>query len=254
MTILDKIVADKKIEVALAKKRLPLNALKKKLSGIHFPIHQLQKTRRLQLIAEIKSKSPSAGLIRAKVDAKKLAKEFEAKGASAISVLTDGKYFGGSAKNLSLARKASVLPILRKDFIVDLYQVYETVSLGADIILLIAGVLSSKIKDFAELSLSLGLQPLIEVHNRQELKNVLKLVRPSEKIIIGVNNRDLKAFTVNLQTGLDLIKLIPKKFIRISESGISGVKDLKQLSAAGFDGALIGEGLAKNKKLFNYFV
>ena len=253
MRILDKIIANKIKEVALSKKRLPLAVIKRKLSESDCPARILRKSARLQLIAEIKPKSPSAGVIRKGLNAAKLAEEFENRGASAISVLTDKKYFGGSLKNLSEAKKTASLPILRKDFIFDPYQFYESRLYGADLALLIAGVIKNKIKEFVKLANELKLQALIEVHDAGELKSVLKLVQPSEKIIIGVNSRDLKTFKVDLNTSLRLVKIIPKKFIKVSESGVSRIHQLKKLSSAGFDAVLIGQGLVENPGLFNYF-
>lgn len=253
MTILDNIIRDKKKEVALAKKRVALNFLKQQILKSKKNIRQFKKTGNLQLIAEIKAKSPSAGVVRAKINAVNLARQFQAGGASAISVLTDKKYFGGSLKNLSAAQKAANLPILRKEFIIDPYQVYESRVFGADIILLIAAVLKNRIKDFVSLALKLNLQPLIEVHGKKEMLMVLKLVKPSPHIIIGINNRDLKTFKIELNTSLSLAKMIPDKFIKISESGVFEISQLQKLSAAGFDGVLIGGGLVKNPKLFEYF-
>ena len=254
MTILDQIIQNKLKEVALAKKRLPLSLLKQKLLKTDFPRRHFRTNRRLQLIAEVKAKSPSAGIIRTKIDVNKLAKQFQNRGASAISVLTDHKYFGGSLKNLQQAKAAVKLPVLRKEFVIDKYQLFESRLYGADMVLLITAVLKSRIGEFVKLALRLNLQPIIEVHTESELKNVLKLVQPSEQIVIGINNRDLKTFNVPLDTSLRLIKLIPKKFIRISESGVFEVNQLRQLSSAGFDGVLIGTGLAKNPELFEYFV
>ena len=253
MTILNQIIFHKKQEVAFAKKRVPFSSLKQKSSKVKFPTHRLEKTGQLQLIAEIKAKSPSAGVIRKKPDVAKLAKQFEAQGASAISVLTDKKYFGGSLKNLSTTKKVVQLPVLRKEFIINKYQIYESKVYGANIILLIATVLKNKIKDYVKLTLSLGLQPLVEVHNITELKQVLRQIKPSSQVIIGINNRDLKTFKIQLDTSLKLIKFIPKQFIRISESGVFEVNQLKQLSKAGFDAVLIGGGLVKNPNLFEYF-
>lgn len=253
MTILDKIVTNKKREVALAKKRTPLNDLKKQAARIKLPGRTLLKSEKLQLIAEIKPKSPSAGIIRTNFNVVNLVKEFQANKASAISVLTDKKYFGGSLKNLPLAKKASSVPILRKEFIIDEYQLFESKVCGADLVLLIVSVLKNKLKHFVELSLQLKLQPLIEVHGKNEVMMVLKQIKVSPKIIIGVNNRNLKTFKTSLDVSLKLIKFIPKQFIRISESGIFETGQLRKLSKAGFDGVLIGAGLFKNPKLFNYF-
>jgi indole-3-glycerol phosphate synthase len=254
MTILNKIIQNKKKEVALVKKREPLDLLKKKLSKTVFLPRGLKKTGRFILIAEIKLKSPSAGYIRKKVDAAKLAKQFQKNKASAVSILTDKKYFGGALENLSKARKAVKLPLLRKDFIIDEYQLYESRLHGADLVLLIASVLKSKLGSFVKLALRLKLQPLIEVRNIKELKIALKSIKPSKSIIIGINNRDLKTFKVDIKTSLNMVKLVPKGFIRISESGIFKISQLEQLYRAGFDGVLIGEGLAKNPGLFDYFV
>lgn len=253
MTILDTIIANKKLELAVSKKRASLTSLKRKLSSAKRLTRRFTKTGNLQLIAEVKAKSPSAGAIRSNINSGQLAKQFQNKGAAAVSVLTDKKFFGGSLQNLSLAKQAVKLPVLRKEFIIDPYQLYESKLYGADVVLLIAAVLKSKIGAFTQLALKLNLQPLIEVHNKAELQRILKTIKPSANIIIGINNRDLKTFKVDLNTSLRLIKMIPKTFIRISESGISDVSQLRRLSQAGFDAVLIGGGLAKNPKLFNYF-
>lgn len=254
MNILNQILRNKKREVFKQKKIKPLGLLKKEAGKVKRPVLYLKKTSRLRLIAEIKPKSPSAGVIRANADPLKIAREFTLKGAAAISVLTDEKYFGGSLKMFSAVRGVSRLPLLRKEFIIDPYQVYETKVCGANIILLIASALKRRIAKFTDLALSLGLQPLIEVRNSAEVKAVLKLIKPNKQIIIGINNRDLKTFQIDLRTSINLVKLIPKKFIRISESGIFNSLQLEMLRAAGFDGVLIGSGLVKNSKLFNYFL
>ncbi len=253
MTILHSIIRDKKIELKAVKKLMSLSELKNKFAILPQSSNFLRKTKHLQLIAEIKPKSPSNGVIRKKINPLAISREFKKKGASAISVLTEHKYFGGKLEYLHSVSQTSSLPILRKDFIFDIYQLYESKVSGASLVLLIASVLKRQLPLFVKLALALNLQPLIEVHNSAELALVLKLIAPSEKIIIGINNRDLKTFKVDLNTSLELIKLIPKKFIRISESGVFEFGELTQLSKAGFDGVLIGEGLVKNPKLFTYF-
>ena len=253
MNILDKIVLNKKKEVAQAKRILPLGILKTRLAKKKREIIFFSKTNKLQLIAEIKFASPSRAVVRKQTKVGQLAKNFEKQGASAISVLTDKKFFKGSAKKLSIAKKTTSLPVLRKDFICDQYQLYETAAMGADMVLLIAAILKSRTAGFVKLAMQLNLQPLIEVHNKAELRQVLQTIPANRKILIGVNNRNLKTFKISLQTSLDLIKLIPSDFIRISEIGVTNVPQLKALRRAGFDAVLIGGGLADNPALFKYF-
>ncbi|RRO15243.1 indole-3-glycerol phosphate synthase TrpC [Flavobacteriaceae bacterium 14752] len=194
------------------------------------------------IIAEHKRRSPSKPHINFKTDVFEVAKAYEGAGASGMSVLTEQKYFGGSLEDLILARSACNLPLLRKDFIVDEYQIVESKAHGADVILLIAACLTPlEVKQFSELAHQLGLQTILEVHNLNELQVYL-----CEHIdIVGVNNRNLKTFEVNLDTSKTLVQHIPKNVVKISESGIKHPKDIIDLKSLGYDGFLLGEHFMK---------
>ena len=194
----------------------------------------------LNVIAELKKASPSRGLLRAEFDPAALARSLAGAGAAALSVLTEEDFFQGSLTNLKTAREAVSVPALRKDFIFDPWQIWEARSVGADSFLLITAILDDAL--LAELILlgrELGMEPLVEVHTRAELDRVLACGAR----IIGVNNRDLKTFTVRLETSLELIASIPDECIAVSESGLRTRADLDRLRAAGFDAFLIGEQL-----------
>ena len=196
------------------------------------------------IIAELKKASPSKGLIREEFDVAWLAKRYAEGGATALSVLTDEPYFQGSLTNLEIASEAVPLPCLRKDFIIDEYQVLEARAHKADAILLIAAALSDEdMENFIGMAHDLELDVLCEVHNHLELDHVLALAEPPEAI--GVNNRDLNTFEVSLETSLELIDGIPNTRIRIAESGITSAADIARLRKAGFDAFLIGESLMR---------
>ena len=195
------------------------------------------------IIAEIKKASPSKGVLRANFDPVTIAKSYEEHGAACLSVLTDQDFFQGANEYLQQVHEACLLPILRKDFIIDAYQVYEARALGADCILLIVAALGdAQLQDLTGLSLHLGMEVLIEVHNEEELERALAL----NLRLIGINNRDLHTFNTNLQTTLDLLKQIPKKHIVVSESGIHTTEDVNRLRQAGVHTFLIGEALMKS--------
>lgn len=196
------------------------------------------------IIAELKKASPSKGLIREEFDVAWLAKRYAEGGATALSVLTDEPYFQGSLTNLEIASEAVPLPCLRKDFIIDEYQVLEARAHKADAILLIAAALSDEdMENFIGMAHDLELDVLCEVHNHLELDHVLALAEPPEAI--GVNNRDLNTFEVSLETSLELIDGIPNTRVRIAESGITSAADIARLRKAGFDAFLIGESLMR---------
>jgi indole-3-glycerol phosphate synthase len=196
----------------------------------------------LNIIAELKPASPSRGVIREPFDAPELAKSLSEAGAAALSVLTEGEYFHGSLKNLRDARKAMGLPVLRKDFIFDPWQVWEARANDADSFLLIVAVLSdSLLRDLITLGRKIGMEPLIEVHTAVELERALA----ASAKIIGVNNRDLKTMAVRIETSLELIEQIPENCVAVSESGIRNHQDLVKMREAGFDAFLIGEHLMK---------
>jgi indole-3-glycerol phosphate synthase len=245
MNILDKIVANKKLEVAAAKKRVSYT----KLEESEFFARQTYSFReflldpaRTGIIAEFKRKSPSKGIINDKVSVKTVTNAYAAAGASALSVLTDKQFFMGRKIDLIKARQANTIPILRKDFMIDPYQVIEAKALGADIILLIAAILSpAEIQQLASLAKSIDLNVLLEVHNLEELE---RSINPNLDAI-GVNNRNLADFTVSVETSFKLAEHIPAEFLKISESAISNTETIKELKKAGFNGFLIGENFMK---------
>jgi indole-3-glycerol phosphate synthase len=242
--ILDKIIAHKKLEVEEQKRFQPLDGIKRKLinagevrnfrSAISHP-------GRVNLIAEIKKASPSKGIIREDFNPSAIAKIYEQSGASAISVLTDNEFFKGDLSYLNVVRSVTLaLPILRKDFIIDEYQVYQSRLAGADAILLIASVLDQPILiNLLSIAKSIGLDCLVEVHTEEELEKVLN----TDACIIGINNRDLNTFQTNIQTTAKLRQLIPDDKIVVSESGISSKDDVKFLQKCGVQAMLIGESL-----------
>lgn len=252
-TILEKIVRDKRLGIAAAEKTRPLDDIQREIAAMASPVRKLSKTGSLRLIAEIKAKSPSGGVIRMDFDPKILAQSFVENNAAAISVLTDGKYFGGSLDDLKAVRESANVPILRKDFIVDPYQIYESKAAGADVILLIARSTRDNLDELLNIALELGLQVLIEVHNEEELDFVLKTIPVSKDILIGINNRDLAAFSVDINTCLQLVGRIPDDYLKVAESGFEKVTQLNDVARAGFDLVLIGTGLASNPELLNYF-
>ena len=198
------------------------------------------------VIAEIKKASPSKGLIRADFDPEWLARRYRAGGAAALSVLTDEPYFQGSLRNLELASAAAPLPCLRKDFIVDEYQIVEARAHRADAILLIAAALdAANLKCLAEAARALALDVLVEVHTADELTLVLDTLGQTGADAIGVNNRDLKTFEVRQETSLALVDRIPASMVRVTESGIATREDIVRLRQAGFDAFLIGESLMR---------
>jgi indole-3-glycerol phosphate synthase len=194
------------------------------------------------IIAEHKRRSPSKSVINQNLNVQDVAKGYENAGVCGMSVLTDGKYFGGSLDDLLLAKASCNLPLLRKEFIIDEYQLLEAKAYGADVILLIATILTrEEIKQFSDLAKSLQLDVLLEVHNEEELH---KSIMPSLDMI-GINNRNLKTFEVSLDTSKVLSTLIPNDFVKVSESGISTVKAIKELQSFGYQGFLIGENFMK---------
>ena len=247
MNILDKIVLRKKEEIALAKQQVSIKQLEAALYFNRVPYvfaDFLLDENRAGIIAEFKRQSPSKGIINDKVTVEEVTTGYAAAGASALSVLTDTDFFGGHTNDLLAARAANQIPILRKDFMIDPYQILEAKAMGADIILLIAAILTpDEIEDLAVLAKSLGLNVLLEVHNLDELQ---RSVIP-ELDAIGVNNRNLADFSVNIQTSFDLVDEIPDDFLKISESAISDPQTINDLKSVGFDGFLIGENFMKTQ-------
>jgi len=241
MSILDEIVAHKRKEVENNKSLYPVKLLEK---GVYFegkPVSMVEYLRREDkqgIIAEIKRKSPSKGIINSHVSVEKISIGYMQAGASGLSILTDKNYFGGSSKDLIEARSFNYCPILRKDFVIDEYQIIEAKSIGADIILLIAAILSAQeIKAYTSLAQSLGMQVLLEVHSEEELQSCLDI----EVDLLGVNNRDLNTFKTDIDTSRQLAKLIPDEFVKVSESGISDPSIVKELKEYGYEGFLMGE-------------
>jgi len=245
--ILDKILADKYLEVEERKPSLSLHELMDAASCAAPPRDFTQalsssKSGNIRLLAEVKKASPSKGLIRPDFDPVAIAKTYEASGASAISVLTDEKYFQGHADYLKAVRAAVSLPVLRKDFIVDPYQIYEARAWSADAILLIVAALSKdRLSEYMALAASLGMASLVEVHTDQELDTALDI----NAIIIGVNNRNLQTFETSLDTTIDLASRIPSGKVIVSESGIFSRDDVEYLMSAGVDAILVGESLMR---------
>jgi indole-3-glycerol phosphate synthase len=242
MNILDQIVAQKELEVAKRKQISSIDALKAAplfnrscFSATAF----LKDPERTGIIAEFKRKSPSKGVINGTADVVQVTGAY-AKHASAVSVLTDQDFFGGEPADL-IAARVHAIPILRKDFMIDAYQVYEAKAMGADLILLIAACLSKEsVHLLAILAKSLGLEVLLEIHDDSELGHIC-----DEVDLVGVNNRNLKTFEVSIQTSLNLINKIPSNKLAIAESGISDVNTIVTLRNAGFKGFLIGENFMK---------
>ena len=239
--ILDKIIENKRSEVVRAKISKPLDLLKGELEDLEKTRDFYQSLRpngTTKVIAEVKCASPSKGILRADFNPVEISKNYARGGASAISVLTDSRFFKGSLDHLRNIRSSVETPLLRKDFIIDPYQVYESRFYGADAILLIVAALDSTIlKELLELAHSLEMDAIVEIHDEAELE---KAIQAGSKII-GINNRDLKTFDVSLETSLRLCRLIPKGKIIISESGIRSINDIKRLRSAGINVVLIGE-------------
>lgn len=241
-TVLDKILEAKRAEVDHRKRVLPEAALRygvKAATPLRDFAEALSRDA-LNVLAELKPASPSRGTLRDPFDAPALAQSLAAAGAAALSCLTEGEFFAGSLKNLRDARKRVDLPVLRKDFIFDPWQVWETRANDADSFLLIVAALEDEqLKDLIALGRELGMEPLVEAHTPRELDRALAATAH----IIGVNNRDLRTFDVRLETSLELIDAIPDACIAISESGLRTHADLARLREAGFDAFLIGEPL-----------
>lgn len=246
MNILSKIVADKRKEVDLKKSIIPVSQLERSVlfSRKSNSLAKALRNSGTGIIAEYKRRSPSKATINQNANVGLVAKGYQNAGVCGMSVLTDIKYFGGSLEDLLLARASVQMPLLRKEFIVDEYQLIEAKANGADAILLIAAVLTAQeIKSFSELAKSLELDVLLEIHNEAELH---KSIMPSLDML-GVNNRNLKTFEVSLETSKILSQMIPDDFVKVSESGISTVEAIKELKAYGYQGFLIGENFMKTE-------
>ncbi len=249
MNILEKIVLHKRKEVAQAKANISARELEL-YPNFHRVTNSLSQRLRQDhssgIIAEFKRKSPSKGIINDRVSVEEVTLAYSEAGAAGLSVLTDEEFFGGNADDLQLARQSNPrTPLLRKEFIVDEYQILEAKAWGADVILLIAACLSpQEIKHFGQFAQSIGLEVLLEVHDQEELERSLN----PHLNMVGVNNRDLKTFHVSIETSLRLVEQIPQEFVKVSESGLSSTETIHQLYEAGYRGFLIGENFMKTSR------
>lgn len=248
MNILDEIIKFKYNEVKERKALFPIKLLEQ---SIHFNVkpvsmkHYIQRHDKSGIIAEIKRKSPSKGVINKNVSVERISIGYMQAGASGLSILTDKKYFGGDNEDLLLARKYNYCPILRKDFIVDEYQIIEAKAIGADVVLLIAAALEpNRLNELAKFAKNLNLEVLIEVHSLDELQSS----NLNSIDLVGVNNRNLQTFEVDIQTSKRLAQYIPDEFVKISESGISAPESIIELKEYGYEGFLIGESFMRNSR------
>ncbi len=250
-TFLEKILEAKRSRVAelkrsIARTDIREHALQVRKNAQKYRLKRmLKEDRRINIIAEIKRASPSKGVINDKIDVAETARNYEAGGACAISVLTEDDFFKGSLNDLKKAREATSVPILRKDFVIDEFQIYEAAEAGADAILLIvAALIDEDLSHFYHLAHEeLGMDVVVEVHKVQELQRAIAI----NAEIIGVNNRDLRSFAVSLEVSCELIKYKPAGTLMISESGLTSARELLDLSRSGFDGFLLGETLMRSQ-------
>lgn len=243
--LLTQIVDNKKIELKEDKLKLPLKELRSRLVDIEPPRNfcaaiSEPKGQSLNLIAEIKKRSPLKGTLIEELKVTTLSKRYEEGGAAAISVITEKKFFEGNPEYINIAKGASKLPVLRKDFLIDEYHIYEARYLGADALLLITAILEpSTLSDFIVLTSELGMSSLVEVHSEKELEKALR----AEAKIIGINNRNLRTFKVDINTTFRIMNEIPDGKIVVSESGIYSRDDITMLADAGVNAALVGEAI-----------
>ncbi len=244
--MLARIVAEKKRYLAGIDQKTQMKKWEKILKNGFLSLDfqsAIKKPGEMGLIAEIKKASPSAGILKKNLDIEKMAKSYQRAGADAISILTERKFFLGSENDLKKVRQTTSLPILRKDFIINEFQIYESKFLGADCILLIAAILNkNQLKGYMKLAFNLGLQTLVEVHQKKELENALD----AGTDMIGINNRNLKTFQVDLRTTEQLIKFLPENVTAIAESGISSYTEVKKLKELGVDAVLVGEAIIRS--------
>ena len=247
--VLARICGETLAEVQRRRNATPLDALKRKITEAHdrprgffMALKETVADGRCGLIAEVKKASPSAGLIRPDFDPAAIARTYQAAGATCLSVLTDGPYFSGEAAHLRAARAATRLPVLRKDFMLDLWQIYESRAMGADCVLLIMAALTNEMAlEMEAVARHLDMDVLAEVHDRAELDRALGLQTP----LIGVNNRNLKTMTTNLDTTMELAPFVPPDRLLITESGIRTREDVQQLAGIGAQCLLVGESLLR---------
>ena len=254
--ILAQIVADKRLEVAAAQTRVPVDELRRRIADTEAPRNFYKAVTRpegeLRVIAKIKRRSPSAGVIREDFDPVRIAKTYCEHGAAAISCLTDVKYFGGSLEYIAAIKRAMPLPVLRKDFIIDTYQVWEARAAGADAVLLIAECLTEPLMiDLLILATELKLTTLIEVHDLESLVQVRSHIgfpHPTYQLL-GINNRNLRTMETNVQHTLDLLSEVPDRKVLVSESGIRTHDDVQRLREAGIHRILVGEHLMRQRDI-----
>ena len=244
MNILDIILANKRQELKLAKELTSVKELEQSplFSRQCYSARQfIKRSDKSGIIAEFKRASPSKGVINDKVSVKEVTTGYASAGASCLSILTDQKFFGGSTADILEAREYNTLPILRKDFIIDEFQIIEAKSIGADMILLIAECLNAQeVKHLASFAKSLGVEVLMELNQLEEIDKICP-----ELSLVGVNNRDLRTFNVDVNRSIEIGKYIPNEFVKVSESGLSNPEDVKKLKLHGFDGFLMGEAFMK---------
>lgn len=252
MSVLNEICQKKRTYVEKQKTRISLEELKAGIETQAAPkgfiqhIQSLAKNDPPALITEVKKASPSKGLIRENFDPAAIAKSYQNAGAACLSVLTDEPYFQGTDEHFIQARDAIEIPMIRKDFMLETYQIFESRAMGADCILLIIAALNDdKARELYELSTQLGMDVLVEIHNAQELERSLKL----NPTMIGVNNRNLKTLEVDIQTSFDLVDKIPDSVLKIAESGLADFETLDRLQAVGFSGFLVGESLMRQQNI-----
>jgi indole-3-glycerol phosphate synthase len=242
LSILERILAVKRAEISAVKRNRPAVEAQARAASPPRDFVSALRARQPAVIAEIKRASPSKGLLRADFDPAAIAKSYEKGGAACVSILTDKEFFQGAPQHLGEARAACSLPVLRKDFLIDPYQVFESRALGADCVLLIAACLAdSEMGDLELRAHGLGMAVLVEVHDAQELERALKLKTP----LIGINNRNLRSFETRLETTLDLLPQIPRDRLVITESGILSKADVSRMRAAGVQAFLVGEAFMR---------
>ncbi len=242
MNILKVIIKDTKKELEKIKKSPPWAGYLKTKNKVRHSFKKIFEKNSLALIAEIKKSSPSTGVIIDNLDPEKIAHIYEAAGVDAISVVTNERFFSGKKEYIKIVKKKSNLPILQKDFIIDEYQIYESHIIGADAILLISSILSrERLKEFVKIAQKLDMTPVVEIHTVHDLKKALA----TQTEIIGINNRNLNNFYIDINISLQLIQMIPEDYYVVSESGIKTKKDVKKLRDAGFDGILVGTAILK---------
>ncbi len=245
MSILDDIFAASRVRLEAQKREVPLEELKQRCRDLP-PVREfakaLKRADRLAFIAEIKPQSPSAGILKANLSVEDIAREYEEAGADALSILTEPDYFGGSLDNIRRAQNVVRLPLLRKDFIFDAYQLFEARAAGADAILLIAAMLTpEQVAELCALARTLSLDVLLEFHSQEELD----WLPATELVVCGVNHRNLHTMEIDLSVSEQLFPLFPKDFIKVAESGISTEEDIKRVRISGADAVLVGTHLMK---------